>query len=726
MTERELQSLKHLAVPTPRAEAKAAAIAAARAAFEATGKETDDATQGDAAPARPTLQTSRKQRRPLMRLEHSHQAIAASIAIAFLVAPAAYLYLSTANVRYDYASEPTAPRASNSGGEARPAETSKSGAETIAVEQAPGRIATLGKDEAKAPASTAPATTATEPAPVSRDQPRIAEPAKPADDRTARLRNETDASGVVQKMPQAEVVSPGAAGRFRYMGDSRMVGGGKLDGAFSSGIGLTDLAPAPQAEEGRDRFQHVASNPVKQVASDPVSTFSVDVDTASYAFVRRALNAGRLPPKDAVRIEELVNYFSYDYPRPETAAEPFEPTVTVLPSPWSSARKLVHIAVKGYELSGNERPPANLVLLIDVSGSMGPDDRLPLLKNAFKMLLDTLRPDDTVGIVTYAGGSGVALEPTKVAEKRKIIAAIDRLGAGGSTAGARGIEDAYRLAEQGFRKDAVNRVILGTDGDFNVGITNQDELKSYIERKRKTGIYLSILGVGRGNYNDALMQALAQNGNGTAAYIDTLGEARKALVEEASSTLFPIAKDVKIQLELNPALVSEYRLIGYETRALRREDFNNDKVDAGDVGSGHAVTAIYEITPADAKSASVDALRYRAPPAARTVQPAGEVGADEIGFLKLRYKLPGEETSRLLTTTIRAGEAKASVDAAPADVRFAVAVAGFGQLLKGGEWTGSFGYDDAARLAAGAKGDDPFGLRAEFVNLVRLAKSAQP
>lgn len=725
MTERELQSLKHRPVPAPRPAAKAAALAAARAAFEAAGKNPNGAAQGDAAPARPTLQTSLKPRRSLMRLEPTQQAIAASIAIAFLVAPAAYLYLSTARVGYDYAAKPPEPHSADARGGAKLADKSKVALNEAPTEQAPGPIA-LGKDEAKAPASAAPATAVTEAAPVSRDQSSNLRPAKPVDAHESRLRNERDAAGVVAAMPNASAVPPGAAGRFRFSGDAKSVGG-KLDGAVSSGIGLTDLAPIPQAEEGRDRFQHVASNPVRQVASEPVSTFSVDVDTASYAFVRRALNAGRLPPKDAVRIEELINYFSYDYPRPETAAEPFKPTVTVLPSPWNAARKLVHIAIKGYELASAERPPANLVLLIDVSGSMGPNDRLPLLKNAFKMLLDTLRPDDTVGIVTYASGSGVALEPTKVADKRKIVAAIDRLGAGGSTAGARGIEDAYRLAEQGFRKDAINRVILGTDGDFNVGITDQEELKSYIERKRKTGIYLSILGVGRGNYNDALMQALAQNGNGTAAYIDTLSEARKVLVEEASSTLFPIAKDVKIQLELNPALVSEYRLIGYETRALRREDFNNDKVDAGDVGSGHAVTAIYEITPADAKTTSVDELRYSA---RRTVAPAatpaGETKADEIGFLKLRYKLPAEETSRLLTTTIRASDAKASVEAASADVRFAVAVAGFGQLLQGGEWTGSFGYDDVAKLAMGAKGEDPFGLRAEFVNLVRLAKSAQP
>ncbi len=301
---------------------------------------------------------------------------------------------------------------------------------------------------------------------------------------------------------------------------------------------------------------------------EPVSTFSIDVDTASYAFVRRALNAGQLPPKDAVRVEEMINYFPYSYPGPESAETPFKPTVSVFQSPWNKTNKLVHVAIKGYDLKSTERPRANLVFLMDVSGSMGPADRLPLVKNAFRLLVDQLKPDDTVGIVTYASGSGIALEPTKVAEKSKILAAIDRLGAGGSTAGAAGIADAYRLAEAAFDQKAVNRVILATDGDFNVGITDQSELKGFIERKRQSGIFLSILGVGQGNHNDALMQTLAQNGNGTAAYVDTLTEARKVLVDESSSTLFTIAKDVKLQIEWNPAQVAEYRLIGYETRTL--------------------------------------------------------------------------------------------------------------------------------------------------------------
>ncbi|MGI9421772.1 MAG: YfbK domain-containing protein, partial [Hyphomicrobiaceae bacterium] len=353
--------------------------------------------------------------------------------------------------------------------------------------------------------------------------------------------------------------------------------------------------------------------------------------------------------------------------------------------------------------------------------------RLPLLKNAFKMLLNTLRPDDTVGIVTYASGSNVALEPTRVAKKARILAAIDQLRAGGSTAGAQGIQDAYRLAEANFDRDAVNRVILGTDGDFNVGISDVGQLKTYIAGKRKSGVYLSILGVGQGNYNDVLMQALAQNGNGSAAYIDTLNEARKVLVEEASSTLFPIAKDVKIQLEFNPSVVRDYRLIGYETRALRRQDFNNDKIDAGDVGSGHAITAIYEFTPVTAEQRVVDDLRYTRPVITQPTTDGDRAARpDEIAFLKLRFKLPREAQSKLQSQAIKVTDALPSLDGGSNDVRFAVAVAAFGQLLTQNEWLGDYTYDDVIALAMPARGADPFGLRAEFINLVRLAKSANP
>jgi Ca-activated chloride channel family protein len=357
---------------------------------------------------------------------------------------------------------------------------------------------------------------------------------------------------------------------------------------------------------------------------------------------------------------------------------------------------------------------------------MAPADRLPLLKNGFRMLLDSLQPDDTVAIVTYASGSDVRLPPTKVAEKYKIVTAIESLTAGGSTHGAAGIQDAYRVAESGFDKAAVNRVILATDGDWNVGMTDRDELKRFVEAKRQTGVFLSILGVGMGNHNDELMQTLAQNGNGVAAYIDTLAEARKVLVDEASSTLFPIAKDVKIQIEFNPARVAEYRLVGYETRALRREDFNNDRVDAGDIGSGHTVTAVYEITPVGAP-ATADSLRYGTGerPAPAAVPPPAPASS-EYAFLKLRYKLPKEEASRLVTVPVTEALERRSINEASSEVRFSVAVAGFAQLLRGEPHLGQLSYDDVIALANGAKGDDPFGYRAELVSLVRLAKSARP
>ena len=337
------------------------------------------------------------------------------------------------------------------------------------------------------------------------------------------------------------------------------------------------------------------------------------------------------------------------------------------------------------------------------------------------MLVDQLRPDDTVGIVTYAGQTLLALKPTKAASKGDILATLDRLIASGSTAGAQGIQDAYALAEANFDAGGLNRIILATDGDFNVGITDQNELKSFIERKRDKGIFFSILGVGIGNHNDAMMQALAQNGNGVAAYIDTLSEARKVLVDEASSSLFTIARDVKIQVEFNPAAVSEYRLIGYETRTLTSQDFNNDKVDAGDIGSGHTVTAIYEITPVG-EAASSDPLRYGTQADRRTrVEPPAE-----FGFLKLRYKLPNEEASRLLTVPIATSLEKRSIAEASTETRFSVAVAGFGQLLRGSPHLKAFSFDDVITLAQSAKGDDPFGYRAEFITLARLARSARP
>jgi Ca-activated chloride channel family protein len=505
--------------------------------------------------------------------------------------------------------------------------------------------------------------------------------------------------------------APGVAYDVSGLRSSRGIGGAMPSDQRPTGIYET---------QGRDRFERVAPNPVKLVSEDPVSTFSIDVDTASYAFMRAALNNNVLPQKDAVRVEELINYFPYDYERPADKAMPFKANLALFPSPWAKGKKLLRIGIAGYELKRDEKPRSNLVFLLDTSGSMNAANKLPLLINSMKLLLGSLKPDDTVAIVTYAGNAGTALEPTPVKDKAKILHALDNLRAHGSTAGAEGIRQAYELARQGLDKDGVNRVILATDGDFNVGITDREELKSYIERQRKTGISLSVLGFGRGNYNDALMQTLAQNGNGNAAYIDTLNEARKVLVEEAGSTLFTIASDVKLQVEFNPRAVAEYRLIGYETRLLNREDFNNDKVDAGDIGAGHTVTALYEITPAGSGERLVDGLRY----GTGQSKPAAGGRSDEYAFLKIRYKLPGEKASKLITAPVTRAVERGSIEAAPANARFATAVAAFGLILKGGRYTGSYSYDDVIALAQGAKGNDPFGYRAEFINLVRLAKSA--
>lgn len=481
-------------------------------------------------------------------------------------------------------------------------------------------------------------------------------------------------------------------------------------------------APADQMlpqEENRDRVENFKTNPVHAALEDPVSTFSIDVDTASYSFVRRSLKEGFIPQADTVRVEEMVNYFPYDWKGPDSASAPFNSTVSVMPTPWNEHTKLMHVAIKGFDVKPAEQPKANLVFLIDVSGSMNEQDKLPLLQSAFRLLVNKLRPDDTVSIVTYAGDAGTVLEPTKASEKDKILAAIDNLTSGGSTAGEAGIKEAYRLAQKSFAKDGINRVMLATDGDFNVGQTDDDDLKRLIEKERKTGVFLSVFGFGRDNLNDQMMQTIAQNGNGTAAYIDTLAEAEKVLVEDASSTLFTIAKDVKIQVEFNPNKVSEYRLIGYETRALNREDFNNDRVDAGEIGSGHSVTAIYEITPKGSGGEQIDQLRY----GQASVNNGGVANADEYAFVKIRYKLPNEDTSKLITTPVTSANEVASFDQASTDQRFSVAVAAFGQKLRDEDATAKFGYDKIMQIATAARGADPFGYRSEFLSLVRLASA---
>lgn len=472
-------------------------------------------------------------------------------------------------------------------------------------------------------------------------------------------------------------------------------------------------------KEQRERFEHKEINAVKLVSEEPVSTFSVDVDTASYSFVRQRLSQGYMPNPDAVRVEEFLNYFDYDYPQTNSKKTPFTTHVMVGDSPWKAGNKLLHIGIKGYDIT--EQPRSNMVFLLDVSGSMSSQNKLPLVKQSISLLLDQLRPDDTVAIVVYAGAAGTVLEPTEVKDKQKILAALNRLSAGGSTAGAQGIQLAYQLAEQNFDKNAVNRILLATDGDFNVGISNPEQLKTLVERKRETGIYLSVLGFGQGNYHDTMMQVLAQNGNGVAAYIDTLSEAQKVLVNEATSSLFTIAKDVKIQIEFNPATVAEYRLIGYETRALAREDFNNDKVDAGDIGSGHTVTAIYEITPVGAKSRLIEPTRYSS-------NNEADGKSDEYALLKLRYKLPKESESKLITQTIAS---RNTIDAnenkntwQTREFYFSAAVAGFAQLLKNDKYMGDWKYDDAIEMALDARGRDEYGYRNELVQLIRKAKLA--
>ena len=488
--------------------------------------------------------------------------------------------------------------------------------------------------------------------------------------------------------------------------------------------GMMAGAPAPimvaPAPEFRDQYEDVDPNPVKLVSEEPVSTFSIDVDTASYANVRRFLEDGVLPPKDAVRIEELINYFDYTYPQPARGEAPFSTQVNVMPSPFAEGRELIQIGIQGRDIDRDARPPINLTLLMDVSGSMFSDDKLPLAKKAIKLMLEEMEPTDTIAIVVYAGAAGEILEPTPVSDKRKIVAALEELQAGGSTAGGEGLRLAYSLAEQGLKEGAVNRVMLLTDGDFNVGISDPEQLEDFVSRKRETGIYLSVLGFGRGNYNDAMMQKIAQTGNGTAAYVDTLSEARKILADDLSGNIFPIADDVKIQVEFNPARVAEYRLIGYETRLLDREDFNNDKVDAGDIGAGTSVTAIYEITPVGSGATHIDPLRYG------DNDMSGSYPSGEYAFVKLRYKAPGAEESVLLERPVTQADRVASVAAAPQWARFATAVAGYGEMLKGGEaLSAGFGWEDIRTLANGAKGPDEFGYRAEFVQLTRLAETAE-
>ena len=435
----------------------------------------------------------------------------------------------------------------------------------------------------------------------------------------------------------------------------------------------------------RENYAHLDPNPVRLVNEDPVSTFSIDVDTGAYTNVRRMLNEGRLPPADAVRVEELINYFDYAYPVPASTQRPFSVNTELAAAPWNADRLLLQIGIKGYEVPAADRPPANLVFLIDVSGSMNDPRKLPLLKQSMKLLARQLKPEDRVSMVVYAGAAGVVLQPTPGNRQAEILAALDRLQAGGSTNGAGGIRAAYQLARQAFVPEGINRILLATDGDFNVGTVDFESLVDLVEREREGGVSLTTLGFGTGNYNDHLVEQLADAGNGNYAYIDNLNEGRKVLVDQVGSTLQTIAKDVKIQVEFNPAVVAEYRLIGYENRMLRREDFNNDQIDAGEIGAGHTVTALYELTLTDSPARLVDPLRYGAS------EPAVRGRASEAAFVRLRYKAPDGDVSQLIERPVRVSE----VAGTPSDeLRFAASVAAFGERLRGGDYLGDYQYGD--------------------------------
>ncbi|MCU7915503.1 MAG: VWA domain-containing protein [Candidatus Thiodiazotropha sp. (ex Gloverina cf. vestifex)] len=472
----------------------------------------------------------------------------------------------------------------------------------------------------------------------------------------------------------------------------------------------------PSAGVNRENYANIEDNGVKAVVEQPVTTFSIDVDSGAYALVRRFLNQGNLPPKDAVRAEELINYFSYDYPVPQAGNQPFSVSTEVARTPWNRDSLLVHVGIQGYVPQREAGPASNLVFLMDVSGSMNAPDKLPLLKSAFKLLVKQLDENDSVSLVVYAGASGVVLEPTPGDKQGKIMAALARLTAGGSTHGSAGIQLAYAMAEQAKVEGGINRVILATDGDFNVGTVNHEQLMDLIEEKREQGITLTTLGFGQGNYNDHLMEQLADKGNGNYAYIDTINEAQKVLVDELPATLEVIAKDVKIQIEWNPAVVTEYRLIGYENRLLAREDFSNDKVDAGDIGAGHTVTALYEIVLAGGKGQRLEPLRYTSGSRISGKQ-------NEIAHLRLRYKAPNGERSKLIEVPILTRSIEENLAKATDNFRFSASVAAFAQLLRGGRYTESFGYSDVTTLAQGSRGSDPYGYRGEFLRLVNLASS---
>ena len=475
------------------------------------------------------------------------------------------------------------------------------------------------------------------------------------------------------------------------------------------------ILSSPPQQRNAETYKEIKENSFVAVAQQPVTTFSADVDRAAYANVRRIIGYGQIPPKDAVRIEEMVNYFDYDYPAPEEGSvSPLRVSPELAPAPWNPNHLLLRIGLQAKKIDLAQAPPSNIVFLIDVSGSMDEENKLPLLQSSFKLLLGQLRPDDKVAIVTYANGTKVALPSTRVKDKEKIIKVLDNLYASGGTSGGRGIQLAYEQAQKSFIKNGNNRIILATDGDFNIGINNTTDLEKFIEKQRESGIYISVLGFGMGNYRDDMAETIADKGNGNYAYIDNITEAKKVLVNELSGTLFAVAKDVKLQLEFNPKYVKEYKLIGYENRMLANEDFTNDKKDAGEIGAGHTVTALYELVPSDGKVAQ--SLRYQS-------QELNEKGkGNELGFLKIRYKDPKVKDAKSVEITESLVFNKKALKETSTDYRFAASVAEFGILLRDNSNKANATYDQVIELAEGAIGKDPEGYRKEFVRLVKSVK----
>ena len=674
----DLKALKAAlkAAPAPDAQAKDAALKLAMENF--------DRLQGSADASRSSQDRPEKAGflngvRSMMKFLTTRPALAASTSVAALVIGVAVILPAARNNTPPVTPKTEAPEAPVSDTSVAEAAGAPAEEEERLAAPAPDQPAGLATDAAPAPSEPAPA-----------------------------MVKETDGA---EPEAEAKMADAGLAGGANDARARREVAADEavpyLAAPAAAPAPLPDMQPLPLPNT--EEYSSAEANPVKITAEEPVSTFSTDVDTASYAIVRSTLNMGLLPAAEQVRVEELVNYFPYSYPVPEPG-QAFRTSVSVMPTPWNDGTRLVTIGLQGALPETEARPPLNLVFLIDTSGSMEDPNKLGLLKQSLSLMLPELRPEDEISIVTYAGSAGQVLPPTKAAERDTILAALDNLTAGGSTAGAEGLELAYQVAK-GMQADGeVSRILLATDGDFNVGVSDPEGLEAYVAKKREQdGTYLSVLGFGRGNLDDATMQALAQNGNGQAAYIDTLSEARKVLVDQLTGALFAIAEDVKVQVEWNPAQVAEYRLIGYETRALQREDFNNDKVDAGEIGAGLQVTAIYEITAPGSDALLNDPLRYGTAAAGPT--------EGELGFLRLRWKAPGAETSQLIETPITGTEP------ATDEARFAAAIAGFGQLLQGSVYLGDWGWDQAIDLALKARGEDPYGYRIEAVNLMRLAQS---